>query len=82
MDHPGVKSLSAAYQEVSGKEAIISGFKAVADSTFLSQVGIPTVLFGPGSLGSGIHGPDEYVPIEQVIECAKAFTFMAMNWCS
>ena len=81
VDHPGVKSLSASYQEVSGKEAIISGFKAVADSTFLSQVGIPTVLFGPGSLGSGIHGPDEYVPIEQVIECAKAFTFMAMDWC-
>ncbi|UCG93619.1 MAG: M20/M25/M40 family metallo-hydrolase, partial [Candidatus Aerophobus sp.] len=71
----------SAYQEVSVKDAIISGFKAVADTTFLSQAGIPTVLFGPGSLGSGIHGPDEYVPIEQVIECAKAFTFMAMDWC-
>jgi len=81
VDHPGVKTLSAAYKEVSGKEAIISGFKAVADPTFLSQAGIPAVLFGPGSLGSGIHGPDEYVPIEQVIECTKTFAFMAMDWC-
>jgi len=62
VDHPGVKGFSVAYQEASSKEVIISGFRAVADPTFLSQADIPIVLFGPGRLGSGIHGPDEYVP--------------------
>jgi acetylornithine deacetylase len=81
INNPGVKSLSAAYAQVSDKEVIISGLKAVADSTFLSQAGIPTVLFGPGSIGSGVHGPDEFVPIEQVIESTKIFAFMAMDWC-
>jgi len=57
IDHPGVKNLSAAYEKVSGKKAVITGFRAVADPTFLSEEGIPTVLFGPGSLGSSIHGP-------------------------
>lgn len=82
IDHPGVKNLSAAYEKVSGKKAVITGFKAVADPTFLSEEGIPTVLFGPGSLGSGIHGPDEHVPIDQVIKCTKTLAIMAMNWCS
>jgi len=82
IDHPGVKNLSAAYEKVSGKKAVITEFRAVADPTFLSEEGIPTVLFGPGSLGSGIHGPDEHVPIDQVIECTKTLAVMAMNWCS
>jgi acetylornithine deacetylase len=81
VDHPGVKNLSAAYNQVLKREAIISGLKAVADSTFLSQAGIPTVLFGPGSIGSGVHGPDECVPVEQVIECTKIFAYLAMDWC-
>ena len=34
-------------------------------------------MFGPGSIAYGIHGPDEFVPIEDVIQCAKIFAFMA-----
>ena len=60
---------------------MIAGFKAVADSTFLSEEGSETVLFGPGSIAHGIHGPDEFVPIEDVIQCAKIFAFMALDRC-
>jgi len=81
LDHAGVVSLSETYRQVADRESIISGFKAVADSTFLSKAGIPTVLFGPGSIGSAIHGPDEFVPVEQVIECTKVLALMAMDWC-
>ncbi len=59
----------------------MSGFKAAADETFLTQAGIPTILFGPGSIGSGIHGPDEFVPVNQLIDCTKVFAMMAMDWC-
>ena len=80
-DHPGVKCLASSFKDVFVREAVISGFKAVADSTFLSEEGIETVLFGPGSIAYGIHGPDEFVPIEDVIQCAKIFAFMALDWC-
>jgi acetylornithine deacetylase len=29
----------------------------------------------------GVHGVNEYVPIDEVIECAKAYAAMAINWC-
>jgi acetylornithine deacetylase len=80
-DHEGVVSLSEAYRRITQRESILTGFKAVADSTFLSKAGIPTVLFGPGSIGMAIHGPDEYVPVEQVIRCTKVLALMAMDWC-
>ena len=79
VDHPGVKILSKSYGEISGKEVIISGVKAVTDATFLSQEGIPTVVFGPGGLG--VHGPDERASIDQIIQCAKVYAIMAMDWC-
>ena len=36
---------------------------------------------GPGDLGAGVHGPNEYVPIDEVIACAKVYAITALNWC-
>ena len=35
---------------------------------FASQLGIPTVVCGPGSMAQG-HKPDEYVSMEQLEKC-------------
>ena len=80
-DHQGVQTLVTSFKEATGRDAIQTGFKAVSDATFLGKKGIPSVVLGPGDLGMGTHGPNEYVPIEQVIECAKVYAVMAMNWC-
>jgi acetylornithine deacetylase len=37
------------------------------DAAILGDAGVPTVLFGPG--GAGLHGPHEYVVIEDVLTC-------------
>jgi acetylornithine deacetylase len=37
------------------------------DAAILGGVGIPTVLFGPG--GAGLHGPGEYVNVDDVLTC-------------
>jgi len=81
VNHPGVERLAKVYEEITGKRVVISSFKGLADSTFLSRSGIPTVLFGPGGHNCGIHGPDERVPIDQLIQCTKIYAMMAIDWC-
>lgn len=81
VEHEGVKTLACSFEEITGKKAIHSGFRAVCDATFLNENGVPAMTFGPGDLGMGVHGPNEYVPIEQVIECTKVYAITALNWC-
>jgi len=81
-DHPGVKAMAEAYERVTGEKAILSGFKAVADAAHLQrECNVDTVLFGPGNLHMGTHGPDEYIPIDQLITATKTLAAMAIRWC-
>ena len=65
--------LAETWRNATGREAIFSGFKAVADVSFLQALGIHGVCMGPGDMLMGTHGPDEHVPIDHLIDCAKAF---------
>ncbi|MEM3941368.1 MAG: M20/M25/M40 family metallo-hydrolase, partial [Candidatus Bathyarchaeia archaeon] len=60
---------------------IYSGFKAVNDLTYVQQFGIPGVSFGPGDLYMGAHGPNEYVPVDQIIQCTKTIALFILYWC-
>ena len=40
----------------------------------------PTVLFGPS--GGPIHSSNEYVNFDEVIDCAKIFADLTVNWCN
>lgn len=81
LDHPACEKLAIAWKSVTGAKAQFSGFKAVNDLGFLQKLGIPGVSMGPGSLHFGAHGPDEYVPISQLVKCAKTFAVFIINWC-
>jgi acetylornithine deacetylase/succinyl-diaminopimelate desuccinylase family protein len=81
IDHEGVKTLRSSFNEATGKTAILSGVKYVCDATVLTKRGIPTIIFGPGSVDMGAHGPDEHVPIQQVVDVAKTDAIAAINWC-
>jgi acetylornithine deacetylase/succinyl-diaminopimelate desuccinylase-like protein len=80
-NHPGLQSLANAHKDVTGREPCFTSFKGLADSTFLSQSGIPTVLFGPGSFNNNVHGPNEFVSIEQMINFTKIYATMVLRWC-
>lgn len=81
-DEPGVATLAQAVSAVSNRPAILSGSKFVGDAAFLQRdCEIPAVYFGPGDCSMGVHGPDEYVPLEQVITCAKALAAFMIDWC-
>lgn len=80
-DHEGCKVLAKSYKEVTGEEAVFSGFRAVCDTTFLCQKGIPAVIFGPGDLSMGAHGPNEHVPIDQLLTACKTIAVTILNRC-
>ncbi|MCY4085888.1 MAG: M20/M25/M40 family metallo-hydrolase [Actinomycetia bacterium] len=82
LDHPACEVLSEAYETATGKHAVLSGFKGVHDGCYMQQqYGIDVITFGPGDLVMGAHGANEYVPIEQLVDCASAFAVMTIDWC-
>lgn len=45
-----------------------------------AAAGIPTVQYGPGDVASA-HAIDEYVPIEEVVTCARAYAELILSRC-
>jgi acetylornithine deacetylase/succinyl-diaminopimelate desuccinylase-like protein len=81
-DSPGPQALGQAYTRVTARPAIFTGAKFVGDASFLQRdCGIPAVYFGPGDCSMGVHGPDEYVPLDQVVTCATTLAEMLEAWC-
>jgi acetylornithine deacetylase len=78
--HEGPQTLKKSYEEATGKPAIFTGMKAVTDVSFTSRLGIPSVIHGPSDIRMGLHGPDEHMPIQQMIDCAKTYACMILNW--
>ena len=82
VDHAGCETLAASFAAATGEQAVFSGFKGVHDGCYVQEeLGLDVVAMGPGDLAFGAHGANEYVPIEQMISCAKAFASMAIRWC-
>jgi acetylornithine deacetylase len=81
IEHSGCQTLAASWKEATGKDVIFSGLKAVDDAAWFREGGIPAVTLGPGDLSMGAHGVDEYVPIENILQCCKTYAMMAINWC-
>jgi acetylornithine deacetylase len=57
----------------------VIGWAAWMDSAILDQVGIPTVIFGPG--GEGAHEIVEWVDLASVEQCAEVLVAVARDFC-
>ncbi|GAA0253879.1 M20 family metallopeptidase [Haladaptatus pallidirubidus] len=72
-DHPLVDALRRAAQ-TDGVSADAVGFNAATDARFLiHDAGIPTVLFGPGSIEHDAHTVDESVQIADLTATAETY---------
>lgn len=65
-----VKSLLDNSEYVMGKQADLGGFIAAGDNYFFNKKGIPSIMYGPGTLDC-IHNANEWVSIEELVEAAK-----------
>ncbi|MCL5071671.1 MAG: ArgE/DapE family deacylase [Actinobacteria bacterium] len=82
LDNKGVKLLGETLEEIQKKQVVYSAFRAVCDGTFFQDKGIPSVVFGPGGIDMSVHGPNEYVVIDEVIKCAKIYALFTYRWCN
>lgn len=81
-DHPACQTLGEAVEQATDEQAVYSGFKAVADNSYIQrECNVDTISLGPGDVSMGAHGPDEYIPLDQFKRAAKIYAIMINDWC-
>jgi acetylornithine deacetylase len=77
---PAIASLARALDELR-HETRLSGLGSFYDgATFARLLGIPAFGFGPGSIKVG-HTVDEFVPIDELVDCAAALALTLIDHC-
>jgi acetylornithine deacetylase len=67
-------------EAVTGREGTFVGGDAGLDERFYNRYyDIPTPTMGP--TGANIHGADEYVDVDSLVETAQALALTAVDWC-
>ncbi|WP_404810005.1 peptidase [Metabacillus halosaccharovorans] len=81
LSHEMIKTLSASYSEVIGKEPVIEASPWGTDGGLLTQAGsTPTIVFGPG-VTEKAHFPNEYIELDKVFEAAEIIALTVVDWC-
>lgn len=82
LDSKQVQIMKRSYKDVIGKEPIVTGFKAACDATWIAEAGVPSIVMGPGTMANGVHAINEFCTIDEIIEAAKVYANMMINWCN
>ncbi len=73
-EHPLVQGLLRAASEAGAPERPVAGWTAACDGGYLMRdAGIPSVVFGPGSVIEQAHRPDESVAVDEVELAARTY---------
>lgn len=75
----GVVRIAQQVLAASGLNADILGVPFGSDASKLSRIGIPTIVFGPGSIDQA-HAADEYVEIDQVRTAQRFYRDFILAW--
>jgi acetylornithine deacetylase len=80
--NPIVNALQNAAKSVNPCAGNITGSPFCTDMEYLvNQAGIPTVIFGPGSIEYA-HKSNECIPVEEYIQCIKSLALAIYKWCA
>jgi acetylornithine deacetylase/succinyl-diaminopimelate desuccinylase-like protein len=82
-EHPVVRACQSAATEVIGLAPPLAAFPGASDAwPFQGMGGIPTIAaFGPGLLPLA-HGPNEWVSATSVLQAARMYALLALEYCS
>ena len=73
---PVARILSRHIASVTGKEALLEMCPGLLETRFYATRGIPAFAYGPGLLTVS-HGPNEFVPIHNIVQCALIYALTA-----
>lgn len=80
-DDPFIQTLRRSYREVRGREATLRPGPFVGDANYMFEKGVKSIYFGPGDIGR-CHGTNEYIEVGEMLEAAKIYAAMILNWCA
>ena len=78
-DHPIVDISRRALEEVTEKQPCIEGTPWGTDGRMFTEfANTPSLVFGPGT---SAHCPDEFLPVDDLIDYTKILTKVIIDWC-
>ena len=77
-DHPLIEAVRAAQHSL-GVDTLLTGKRAVTDAAFYAGAGMTPIVLGPA--GEGLHGDNEYVEIDSLLQTAKVYAGIILRWC-
>jgi len=77
----GIQTIVRAFEDIFNKKPNICPSPFVGDVNYLFEKGVKGVNWGPGDLSMGIHGADEHVPVQQVLDAIKLYAATIIKWC-
>lgn len=79
-EHPLVTAAVDAIESAGGGRLEVGGWTAACDGGFISRdVGIPTIVLGPGGLNDQAHQANESVGVDELVIAARAYALMALR---
>ena len=75
-DTPLARTLAQSIQRVTGRPAEFEMCPGLLEIRFYAQRGIAALAYGPGLLTVS-HGPNEFVPIDLIVQCASTYALTA-----
>jgi acetylornithine deacetylase/succinyl-diaminopimelate desuccinylase-like protein len=75
-DNPLGRILSRHITAVTGREPCFELCPGLLETRFYAARGIPAYAYGPGLLTVS-HGPNEFVPVRNIVQCALIYALTA-----
>jgi acetylornithine deacetylase/succinyl-diaminopimelate desuccinylase-like protein len=79
-DEEAVRTMMHSYEQIMGVAPTLGFMPAVGDANYMFEKGVNCVNWGPG-VGGGAHGTNECIEINEIINAAKVYASVAINWC-
>jgi acetylornithine deacetylase/succinyl-diaminopimelate desuccinylase-like protein len=72
------RALASSIRGVTGRSAGFELCPGVLETRHYAALGIPALAYGPGLL-SVAHGPNEFVSVDRLLQCAEVYALTAMR---
>ena len=72
------RALAESIADITGRAARFEMCPGLLEIRFYAERGVPAFAYGPGLLTVS-HGPDEFVPIDRIVECAQIYALTAVR---
>ena len=77
-DDPLSRALAESAEEVTGRRPEFELCPGLLENRFYAEKGIPALAYGPGLL-SVSHGPQEFVVLRDLLDCATTYALTAVR---